>query len=295
MDTIPVSNKDVIPPPSDFTVGMTAEDIYERNKEAVKSLGLHLQALSHKYEVQYYLDSPAVRTAFEIWGGKNVVLTDDQVRSIKSDQGVQTIYPMILEVASLCDKLQLKLPVQDIIERKSGLSKSTIDEMFGADFGKELATEREAYRQKIIGIRQINEELLKLFQDYYFQRYIRMPLVKTAVEIWAGRHVELTEAMEHAIKTDSWVHAVYPKVADFAAVCAKYNMKIPCDFLLVGKSELDDAYITQEYGKSFCDDWQVVKRGTESLITKTRGAKPEVWGPAMWREVSAKIVTYLRA
>ena len=73
---------------------VTAEDaeINRKRKETIKSINAHLKTLGQDSAFQYYVRTPIVGSALEIWGGKQVELTDDQMQEIKHDNGVQVVY-----------------------------------------------------------------------------------------------------------------------------------------------------------------------------------------------------------
>ena len=105
-------------------------DIVKVSRQAdLKQVNDWLSEIANDKSIQQDLMRPKVQQALDMWSGKNLNLSSNDIESIQWDEGVMRIYPKFKEFEKVCSMVHIKFPIDHILASKTELSMEAVSQI----------------------------------------------------------------------------------------------------------------------------------------------------------------------
>ena len=112
---------------------MTSSDD-NKKLENIRSVNGCLAMLARDEDLQDDLKLPILKLAIDHWSGVHRMPPEMYLKKLEKDLRVQSVYPKLKMLQSVCNAVPMKLPLDHMLEGKSELDSSALTRAFGVDF-----------------------------------------------------------------------------------------------------------------------------------------------------------------
>ena len=106
----------------------------KKKLESIRSVNGCLAMLAKDEDLQDDLKLPILKLAIDHWSGIHRMPPEMYVKKLEKDLRVQSVYPKLKMLQSVCNAVPMKLPLDHMLGGKSELDSSALLRAFGVDF-----------------------------------------------------------------------------------------------------------------------------------------------------------------